>query len=147
MPEKTVSSPRFISSVESLRVRLAALEILEAVAQSGQTLDAVLDHYRQQHPFDLQADRALLQSLVFGVLRWRKRIDFIIGSFSRTPLKKVQPQILNILRIGTFQLLFLDRIPASAAVHTSVEMAKSLAPVWVRSLRQRCLAQSCSQTR
>ena len=131
MPEKTVSSPRFISSAEPLRVRLAALEILEAVAQSGQTLDAVLDHFRQQHSFDLQADRALLQSLVFGVLRWRKRIDFIIGSFSRTPLKKVQPQILNILRIGTFQLVFLDRIPASAAVHTSVEMAKSLAPVWV----------------
>jgi 16S rRNA (cytosine967-C5)-methyltransferase len=68
---------------------------------------------------------------VFGVLRWRKRLDHIIGTFSSTPLKKVQPEILNILRMGTFQIVYLNRIPPSAAVNTSVELAKSLAPHWV----------------
>ena len=78
-----------------------------------------------------ERDRALLQTLVFGVLRWRGRIDFVIATFSRTPLNKIQPDILNILRMALFQVMFLDRIPVSAAVNTAVELAKPLAPVWV----------------
>jgi len=114
-----------------LKVRIAALNVLNALGQSDHTLDTVLDRFRQQHPFALQRDRALLQNIVFGVLRWRAHLDFIIGSFSRTPLKKIKPEILNVLRIGTFQVVYLDRIPASAAVNTSVELAKALAPNWV----------------
>ena len=113
------------------KVRRAALTILNTLETSNLTLDRVLEQFHQQYPFVHQRDRALLQMIVFGVLRWRKRLDHIIGTFSRTPLNKVQPEILNILRIGAFQVVYLDRIPASAAVNTSVELAKSLAPHWV----------------
>ncbi len=118
-------------SVNPLKVRIAALKILNTLARSDQTLDTVLERFRQQHPFADQRDRALLQNIIFGVLRWRAHLDYIIGCFSRTPLKKIQPDILNVLRIGTYQIVYLNRIPASAAVNTSVELAKPLAPSWV----------------
>jgi 16S rRNA (cytosine967-C5)-methyltransferase len=76
-------------------------------------------------------DRDLLNAILYGVLRWRARLDFIIGRFSKTPIAKIDLPILNILRVGVFQLAFLTRIPPSAAVHTSVEMAKSMGAPWV----------------
>ncbi len=76
-------------------------------------------------------DRRLVNALIFGVLRWRGNLDWIISRYSKTPLEKIRPEILNILRMGLYQAFFLDRIPDSAAVHTSVQMAKEIAPVWV----------------
>ena len=76
-------------------------------------------------------DRALLNALVYGVLRWRGRIDRVIDHFSKTPFKKIDSSILNILRLGLFQIIYLDRIPLSAAVNTCVEMAKSKKKPWV----------------
>jgi 16S rRNA (cytosine967-C5)-methyltransferase len=76
-------------------------------------------------------DRDLLNALVFGVLRWRGRLDFLIARFSKTPITKLDPPILNILRTAFFQLVFLTRIPPSAAVHTAVDLAKSMSAPWV----------------
>ena len=131
MPENITPASTTARPSDPLEVRLVALNILNAAQRTNQTLDAVLERFRRQFPLPSQRDRALLQKIVFGVLRWRGRLDHIIGSFSHTPLMKIQPEILNILRIGTFQVVYLDRIPVSAAVNTSVEIAKTLAPSWV----------------
>ncbi len=76
-------------------------------------------------------DRKFLNALIFGVLRWRGNLDWIIRHHSRTRLEKINPEVLNILRLGLYQIFFLDRVPDSAAVNTSVEMAKLAAPHWV----------------
>lgn len=76
-------------------------------------------------------DRRFVNMLIYGVLRWRGRIDWIIQLYSKTPIEKINPDILNILRLGIFQLFFLDRVPDSAAVNTAVELAKQTAPPWV----------------
>ena len=76
-------------------------------------------------------DRSLLNALVFGVIRWQGRLDYIIGHLSNTPLTKIDPKVLNIIRIGLFQIIYLSKIPVSAAVNTSVELAKPFAPPWV----------------
>ncbi len=76
-------------------------------------------------------DRNFLNALIFGVLRWRGNLDWIITRYSKTPLAKINPAVLNILRLGMYQIFFLDRVPDSAAVNTSVEMAKHAAPPWV----------------
>ncbi|MGD9243033.1 MAG: 16S rRNA (cytosine(967)-C(5))-methyltransferase RsmB [Desulfobacterales bacterium] len=131
MPVDALQPTAQASSDDPQIVRRMALQILRAIDQRGQTLDETLEDFRQNHPLARQRDRALLQTLVFGVLRWRGRIDFVIATFSRTPLNKIQPDILNILRMALFQVMFLDRIPASAAVNTAVELAKPLAPIWV----------------
>src|SRR5947209_20571210 len=67
------------------------------------------------------ADHALFTELVMGVLRWRSALDSRIAEHSSQPLTKLDLEVLTALRIGAYQLLFLDRIPRHAAVNESVE--------------------------
>ena len=69
-------------------------------------------------------DRAFITELVYGVLRQRGFLDWIIEKFTKKPIKKSSPLIRNILRLGAYQLLFLDKVPISAAVNESVRLAK-----------------------
>lgn len=117
----------------ALMVRRLALQILITQAQSTRTLDSVIEDTLKRKIFSDRRDRALLNALVFGVLRWRGRLDFVIETFSRIPINKIDAQVLSILRLGLFQVLHLDRIPVSAAVNTSVELAKLSSPDWVVS--------------
>ncbi len=111
--------------------RKIALNILNTLDATRTTLDRAMDAAIAEGISLSRRDRALLNALVYGVLRWRGRIDWIIDHFSKTPFKKIDPPILNILRLGLFQIIYLDRIPLSAAVNTSVEMAKSKQKPWV----------------
>lgn len=69
-------------------------------------------------------DRDLAAELVRGTFRWRGRLDWRLQPLCNRPLSDVEPEILWILRLGLYQLEFLDRIPPHAAVDTSVELAK-----------------------
>ncbi|MDP4180202.1 MAG: 16S rRNA (cytosine(967)-C(5))-methyltransferase RsmB [Bacillota bacterium] len=69
-------------------------------------------------------DRAFVTELVYGVLKWKLSIDWTISKFSSIKLKKISPWILNILRLGVYQLLYTDRIPVSAACNESVNLSK-----------------------
>ena len=69
-------------------------------------------------------DRNLFRELVYGVLENQIFLDSIIKNLSKIRFKKIHPMILEILRIGLYQLLFSDRIPESAAVNESVNLAK-----------------------
>ena len=110
--------------------RNIALEVLSKQEKSHKTLDHVFKEVAD--PGDLSGrDRALLNALVYGVLRWRGRLDFLISHFSDKKISKIDPTILNILRLGLFQIVYMSRIPNSAAVNTSVQLAKSKAPRWV----------------
>jgi 16S rRNA (cytosine967-C5)-methyltransferase len=71
-----------------------------------------------------ERDRAFVNNLVQGVLRWRQRLDWVVGQFSTVPVKKIDETILNILRLAIFQILFLDRVPESAAVNEAVNLAR-----------------------
>jgi 16S rRNA (cytosine967-C5)-methyltransferase len=82
------------------------------------------DIFRSNPGFD-ERDRAFISNLIQGVVRWKLRLDWIIGQFSKTPVKKIDPVIINILRLAMYQILFLDRVPESAAVDTAVEQAKA----------------------
>jgi 16S rRNA (cytosine967-C5)-methyltransferase len=112
-------------------VRKTALYILNTLDKGHNTLDSLLEDVFREKTLFSKKDRALLQALVFGVLRWRGRLDWIIDYFSKTRLNKIDPKVLNILRLGLFQIIYLDRIPVSAAVNTSVEMTKTAAAPWV----------------
>jgi 16S rRNA (cytosine967-C5)-methyltransferase len=111
--------------------RKTSLHILNTLDQGNKTLDNILDEVLSQHTFFLKKDRALLQAIVYGVLRWRSKLDWIIDYFSKTPLKRIDPKVMNILRIALFQIIYLNRIPVSAAVNTSVEIAKSMTEPYV----------------
>ena len=104
--------------------RKTALEVLNTVTLGNKTLDSVMGDIPQDERYLSRRDRALFTAIVYGVLRWRGRLDHVIAHFSNTPIKKIEPGVLNILRLGLFQLIHLDRIPDSAAVHTAVEITK-----------------------
>mgnify|MGYP001821158800 CR=1 FL=1 len=107
------------------------MDILNDIEKDNRTLDNILDDTLERKQLSDRRDRALLHALVFGILRWRGRLDYIINSFSRTRLNKIDPPVLNILRLGLFQMVYLNRIPVSAAVNTAVDLAKASSPPWV----------------
>jgi 16S rRNA (cytosine967-C5)-methyltransferase len=110
--------------------RKISLAILNRLDKSKKNLDGVLENFSHKTDLLSKKDRSLLNALVFGVIRWRGRLDYIIGHISNIPLNKINPNVLNIIRIGLFQIIFFSRIPVSAAVNTSVELAKSFSPPW-----------------
>lgn len=69
-------------------------------------------------------DKAFATELVYGVVKNRTRLDYIISKYSKQKLKKISIWIINILRMGVYQIIFLDKIPLSAAVNESVKLAK-----------------------
>ncbi len=68
-------------------------------------------------------DRALARELVFGVLRWRRLLDHTLASYCRRPLAGLDPGVRTALRLGLYQLRFLDRVPHRAAVSEAVSLA------------------------
>ena len=67
-------------------------------------------------------DRGLLTEIVYGAIRWRGHLDWIIRQFVK-PDFQLDLQMRNILRIGVYQLLYLDKIPAHAAINETVKLA------------------------
>jgi 16S rRNA (cytosine967-C5)-methyltransferase len=110
------------------KARETALDILNRLDNSQMILDTIIDSV-----FDAsqqsKLDKAFIYSLVYGVLRWRGRLDWIVKHFSHTKPDKIDPKIFNILRMGLFQIIYLTRVPISAAVNTSVELAKTVADI------------------
>jgi 16S rRNA (cytosine967-C5)-methyltransferase len=102
--------------------RRAAYDILARVAESRSYASELL----HAKPFSkLSArDHGLLTELVLGVLRWQGALDQTIARHSAQPLAKLDREVLTALRLGAYQLLFLDRVPAHAAIHESVELVK-----------------------
>jgi 16S rRNA (cytosine967-C5)-methyltransferase len=69
-------------------------------------------------------DRQLITELVWGTLRWQGRLDYYLRRWFRGDFRQADRTLKNVLRLGLYQLLYLDRIPDHAAVDTSVELAK-----------------------
>lgn len=104
--------------------RLAAYEVLRAVGTGRKDLATALAEARS--PLSDERDRALAGEMATGTLRWQGAFDHLIQTYARRPLVRLDPEILEILRLGCFQLLHLDRVPASAAVNDAVNLAKKV---------------------
>ena len=104
-------------------MRVAASWVLDRTLQSLAPADSFLESALQG--FD-DRDQGLLRELVMGSLRWLRRIDQVIEAASNRPVDRIEPALRPVLRIATYQLLFLDRVPAHAAVHEAVEQSHQL---------------------
>ena len=112
------------------QTRRLALDILQHVGRQRLTLDQCLEKQASRIQILGPADRALLHQLVFGVLRWQLRLDSIIHGLTAKSRNKIHPAVLNILRLGLYQILYLDRIPHAAAVNTAVDLARASGNAW-----------------
>ncbi|MCF8128952.1 MAG: 16S rRNA (cytosine(967)-C(5))-methyltransferase RsmB [Deltaproteobacteria bacterium] len=106
--------------------RTLALKSLDSSAGFPGRAERRLEFYFSRNPTLTDRDRALAVQLVQGVLRWQIRLDWIISRYVRFPFKKIDSSVLNILRLALFQILFLDRIPESAAVNEAAKQARKM---------------------
>jgi 16S rRNA (cytosine967-C5)-methyltransferase len=102
--------------------RVAAFEALRAVASARHDLPAALALVRPT--LTDERDRALANDLVTGTLRWQNELDHLIAHFAKRPIARLDFDVLQVLRLGAYQLLHLDRVPAAAAVNDAVAMTR-----------------------
>jgi 16S rRNA (cytosine967-C5)-methyltransferase len=98
--------------------RKVAFEVLLLVEAGGYASDLLRTRCEQTDARDAR----LASQIVFGCLRYKAQLDFLIGHYSGRPPQKFDAEVLISLRMGIFQMRYLDRIPASAAVSQSVEL-------------------------
>lgn len=103
--------------------RETALLALNDCQRQGGWSDAILKKRLASAGLDSR-DGALATQLCFGVLQNRLLLDFYLSSFSNLSLKRMEGKVLEALRLGAYQMLFLDKIPHSAAVDSSVELTR-----------------------
>lgn len=110
------SSPRYAAFITLLRIE-------KERSYADMLIDRELREGRLAGP-----DRGLFTELVYGVLRRQGTLDHIINQFSSTPLGRLERSVILLLRLGLYQIFFLDRVPVSAAVNETVNLAKQAAP-------------------
>ena len=132
-PSATPSAtPAAVAEISGLASRQAAWQVLLAVA-AGAWADAALERELNRRPLSA-ADRALVTELAYGAIRQRRLLDAWLDAHGRVRAEQQPPKLRWLLHVGLYQLLFSARVPASAAVSTTVELAKRgglgrLAPV------------------
>lgn len=103
--------------------RNTAFHVLLKIENDGAYSNLALNHaIREQKLSGL--DSAFVSALVYGVLERKITLDYIIKQYSKIPLRKIELKTKIILHMGVYQLLFMDKVPDSAAVNESVNLAK-----------------------
>jgi 16S rRNA (cytosine967-C5)-methyltransferase len=103
------------------KARVAAYEILIAISAGRADLPGAIVHARASLHDD--RDRALAAEIATGVQRWRGLLDHLIVQFARRRLDRLDPEIVEILRLSAYQLLYLTRVPAASVVDDAVDLA------------------------
>ena len=101
------------------------MRVLDRVQRSHAYADLSLHHHLAQSRLGAP-DRGLATEIVYGTLRWRGRIDWLLEQLLERPMDRLEPVVASALRVGAYQLLFTDRIPASAAVDEAVRCVRAL---------------------
>ena len=115
-----------VKKIAITEARALAFSVLQRVEEQGAYSDVALDAaLRACRDLD-ERERALATQLVYGVLRQRGCIDHVLRRCCRQPLERLETAVLLLLRLGAYQLFYLDRVPQRAAVHTTVELARRL---------------------
>ena len=105
--------------------REIALKTLYKIENEGTYSNLALDELIKQNKNSLdERDIGFISEIVYGTISWKLTIDELIKKYSNIKMKKISLWILNILRLGIYQIIFLDKIPKSAAVNESVNLAK-----------------------
>ena len=104
-----------------MNARTVALECLLTLSHSSAPIASVIDRAFARYPIEGR-ERRLVNGLVYGVTRWQKQLDWVLDQFIN-PKFQLDARHRNILRLGAFQLLHLDGIPAHAAIFETVQLA------------------------
>jgi len=103
--------------------RKLILEILDRVEKEDAYLNILISFYFSKNK-PKSNDRALIQEITYGVIRFKKSLDWIISQFLTNQNKKLPLTVQNILRMGVYQILYLEKIPNYAIIYEAVELVK-----------------------
>ena len=106
-----------------MNVRKVALECLLTLSHSSASIASVVDSAYERYAINGR-ERRFINGLVYGVIRWQGQLDWVLDQFIN-PRFQLDARHRNILRLGAFQLLHLDGIPAHAAIFETVQLAAS----------------------
>ena len=103
--------------------RSAVVKALLAIQEDGGYSNIVLDELLE-HTSLASSDRALASRLLYGVTERRLTLDYLLNKTASTPVKKMEPAVREILRVGVYQLVYMDKTPAFAAINEAVEQTR-----------------------
>ncbi len=106
-----------------MTARSAVVKALLAIQEDGGYSNIVLDELLEGASI-APADRALASRLLYGVTERRLTLDYLLNKTASTPVKKMQPAVREILRVGVYQLVFMDKMPSFAAINEAVEQTR-----------------------
>lgn len=104
--------------------RQIAFDALLKVHKDGAYSNLVVDSLLKENPGLDERDKAFVCNIVYGTLDRLILIDYNLSLYLNQPVKKLKPELHTVLRMGTYQLLFMDKVPSRAAVNESVNLAK-----------------------
>jgi 16S rRNA (cytosine967-C5)-methyltransferase len=102
--------------------RIAAYEVLSALRNNRADLPTAIAAAREE--LSDSRDRSLASEIATGVQRWRGKLDYLVAEFAKRPIDRLDPEVLDILRLSVYQLLHLTRVPASAVVDDAVDLVR-----------------------
>lgn len=103
--------------------RELSLEVLMEILEKGRPSHMVLRQALEKYQYLPRPERALVTRLTEGTLEYLIQIDYILNQYSKVPVPKMKPVIRTILRMSVYQIMYLDRIPHSAACNEAVKLA------------------------
>ena len=103
--------------------RQIALEALLKTTRDGAYSNLTLDAVLSKSDLDTR-DKSFVSNLFYGVIERQLTIDYQLSQYLSKPLKKLKPEVLTIMRLGAYQILFMDKVPDSAAVNESIKLSK-----------------------
>ena len=109
--------------------RSVALRILHRVGTEGAYANYALAAALQRHPLE-RRERALVEELVYGVLRRRNTLDWLLEACCRRPYASLDPWVKNILRLSAYQIRYLEGVPDYAAVNDAVDLCRLVGRKW-----------------
>lgn len=123
--------------------RQIAFEVLLRVEKEGAYSNLTLDSVLNLSQLDTR-DKSFVSALVYGTIEKRISLDYQLSLYLSKPIEKLKKDVLTLLRMGAYQIFFMDKVPNSAAVNESVKISKSGKSAYASSLINAVL-RKCSQ--
>lgn len=108
----------------SIDLREIALDILTEITKEHVPGHLAINRAMEKHQYLDKSKRSFLSRLTWGTIEYMVWIDYVINQYSTVPVTKMKPVIRNILRMGVYQLKYMDNVPASAACNEAVKLAR-----------------------